>query len=160
MTKYSPLTDDLESRGSETIHYRFGQLDDIVGGLPSSARRHRAWWSNEGGSRSHVQSQAWMNAGYVVEIVDLAREMVGFRRVSPARGALILAFYVRYDSPNAPPKGVLHISKELVDRLAAGIRGDERSLAELPLLEVEVSIRAGDEWQHEHWDTRFGVVLH
>lgn len=159
MLKYAPLTDELVACGSETIRYEFRQLDDLVGGLPPSARRHRAWWSNEIGSGGHVQSRAWMTAGFVVENVDLAVGVVEFRRVAPERGPLVFAFYVRQSSPNSPPEGVLHISRELVEQLAAGVRGDVRSQEELPLLEVEVPIRAGDEWVHEHWDTRFHVMV-
>jgi len=159
MLKYSPLTNDLAARGTDSIRYEFHQLDDLLGGLPPSARNHRAWWSNEGGARSHVQSQAWAIAGYAVESVDLAREVVQFRRKSRPRVGTTFAFYVRPDSHHEPPRAVLHISPELVPKLVAAISSGESS-GELPLLEVQVPVRYGDEWIHPRWDTRFAVVLH
>ncbi|MEV6637072.1 hypothetical protein AB0M54_40685 [Actinoplanes sp. NPDC051470] len=45
--------------------------------LPRSAFRYQAWWSNEIGG-NHVQAHAWMNAGWRVDGVDLARQEVTF----------------------------------------------------------------------------------
>jgi hypothetical protein len=56
---------------------RFSDIEELLGfPLPRSARRHAAWWSNSGGA--HVQSLAWMNAGYRTEDVDLEQETVRF----------------------------------------------------------------------------------
>jgi hypothetical protein len=53
----------------------FVEISRLVGGLPPSARRHRAWWAN---SPSHVQAHAWLELGRRVEAVDLEREVVRF----------------------------------------------------------------------------------
>jgi hypothetical protein len=52
----------------------FGQLDELVGGLPPSARALRVWWSND----SKTQARAWRAAGWHVETVSLDRERVRF----------------------------------------------------------------------------------
>jgi hypothetical protein len=41
-------------------------MDRLVDGLPPSAHRHRAWWSNER-KGNHVQAAAWLEAGRRVE---------------------------------------------------------------------------------------------
>lgn len=48
-------------------------LDELVGGLPPSALKHRAWWS---GDRSHVN--AWKSAGFRLGAVHLGVS-VGFQ---------------------------------------------------------------------------------
>jgi hypothetical protein len=49
----------------------------LVGGLPRSAYLYRAWWSNEADGR-HDEANAWMNAGRLVEHVDLSSRTVRF----------------------------------------------------------------------------------
>lgn len=75
MAKYDPLRRHLASRAGRDIGMTFDEVDGLVGGLPESARRHRAWWSNErdGG---HVQARAWMDAGWRVSDVNLTAERV------------------------------------------------------------------------------------
>jgi hypothetical protein len=53
----------------------FGEIDQIVGGLPSSALKHRAWWSND---RTHTQATAWLGCNRMVIAVDLNRGAVTF----------------------------------------------------------------------------------
>ena len=48
--------------GAVTLSW--AQLEDIAGGLPSSATNHRAWWS---GDRPHVR--AWKSAGFRIDEV-------------------------------------------------------------------------------------------
>lgn len=77
MGKYDILRDRL--RGApEVVEWTFEDLADLVGGLPSSAREHQAWWGNE---HTHVQSAAWLAEGYRVEAVDLVQGRVRFERV-------------------------------------------------------------------------------
>lgn len=76
MSKYEALARHL--RGSAgRIEVNFEDVEEILGyPLPASARRHAAWWSNSGGT--HVQSQAWLSAGYRTEQVDLVQERLVF----------------------------------------------------------------------------------
>ena len=52
------------------------EIVTLVGGLPASAYRHSAWWSNN--AIGHVQAQAWLNAGRLVTAIDLVGERVWF----------------------------------------------------------------------------------
>lgn len=76
MSKYDPLFRHLSnSRG--TVDLQFSDIEEILGfRLPGSARNHPAWWSNSGGT--HVQSAAWLAAGYKTEDVNVEQETVRF----------------------------------------------------------------------------------
>jgi hypothetical protein len=78
MGKYDPLRDSLRAAPDE-IEWAVEDLSRLVGGLPASAREHPAWWGNE---HTHVQSAAWLSAGYRVEAVDLVGGRVRFRRAN------------------------------------------------------------------------------
>lgn len=78
-TKYYPLYDHLRQSGRDELTLTFYALEELLGErLPATARTQRAWWSNR--SRGAVQATAWMRAGYHVEKIDLAAEIVTFRK--------------------------------------------------------------------------------
>ncbi len=79
MSKYSALRRHLEGEPGTSVEMAFAEIDDIVGGLPASARRYSAWWSNEL-EGTHVQARAWMDAGWTVASVNLNAELVRFER--------------------------------------------------------------------------------
>jgi len=82
MGKYDPLGQYLFTSGSRTISLSFDQVGELVrGGLPWSAYQYQAWWANEREPRTHVHKQAWMAAGYVVDVIDLNTQRVRFRKV-------------------------------------------------------------------------------
>jgi hypothetical protein len=64
----------------------FREIEALIGSpLPPSARRHRAWWSNN--PTNSVITCAWLDAGYRSAEVDMAGEKLVFRRVAaPAPG--------------------------------------------------------------------------
>ena len=74
MSKYDPLRDYLASLDQSSVTMSFGRVAELVGPLPSSARRHRAWWAND----SKVEARAWRAAGWHVESVDQRNERVVF----------------------------------------------------------------------------------
>lgn len=76
MSKYNALTEHLSSRPAP-ITMTFAELDRVVGGLPASAGRHRAWWSNEVDG-THVQARGWLSANRRVGDVDLNTRRVTF----------------------------------------------------------------------------------
>jgi hypothetical protein len=81
--KYEPLSVELRSafgRGEALVELGFEDVARIVGGLPPSAVRSRQWWANG----SNVQAQAWRDAGFRVERVDLVGCRVIFARAAPA----------------------------------------------------------------------------
>lgn len=81
MSKYDPLTRHLSSRNLSRIPMRFGELEDLLGfPLPASARRHRAWWSNN--PSNSVMTKAWLEAGYQSEQVDLCSEKLVFAKLN------------------------------------------------------------------------------
>jgi hypothetical protein len=85
-TKYLPMRKmllDAADRGAQEITSTFDELDRLIpGGLPSSARRHRAWWSNSGQPHSEV----WRGAGWLVDGVDqFGRGWVRFRQAGAGR---------------------------------------------------------------------------
>lgn len=79
MSKYRPLADFLKDKGGAAIPLSFAEIEKIIGaGLPPSARKHRAWWSNN--PRGSVVTMAWRDAGYRTTQVDLGEERVTFLR--------------------------------------------------------------------------------
>lgn len=90
MPKYDVLKDRLSADGRAVVVLDWAELQDLLdGGLPASARRHRAWWSNEPQGR-HAQARGWLDAGYLVDDVNLPSGPVIFKRVQEV-------------SPSAPP---------------------------------------------------------
>ncbi len=76
-SRYSPLSDYLAALGGSEAKMTFGEVENLVGGLPDSARRHRAWWSNS----SHV-ARAWQDAGWHLHSVNQVTEQVVFVRAT------------------------------------------------------------------------------
>jgi hypothetical protein len=72
--KYRPLT-ELLRRNPGGVELSFAAIDDLIGGLPPSARTQRPWWAN---TMSHPQSRAWLDAGMKVQTVDLLEGRVRF----------------------------------------------------------------------------------
>jgi hypothetical protein len=77
---YQPLSAHLDALGQTRVNLTFSAIERILGrALPASARKHRAWWSNErSGSHSHARS--WMDVGWHVATVDFNAGRVEFER--------------------------------------------------------------------------------
>ena len=83
-TKYGPLNRYLIRRGKYTDKARlsFAEIEGIIGdNLPFGAIRNPSWWSN---TQSSVQGEAWTNAGWRVQDVNLQERTVTFRKVESA----------------------------------------------------------------------------
>lgn len=79
-SSYAPLAEHLAAANDNVETLSFAQLERVLGRpLPASARRHRAWWSNES-SGTHTHAAAWMGAGWVADAIDLDSGVVTFRR--------------------------------------------------------------------------------
>lgn len=74
MSKYDPLLAYLAARPGG-LSVSFEEINRLVGGLPPSASRWRAWWAND---PTHVHAHAWLDSGHRVETVDLGRGEVTF----------------------------------------------------------------------------------
>lgn len=83
-SKYDPLRDWLGNSDDRNPKLTFDEIEEMVGRLPPSARKHQAWWANN--PSSHVQARAWETAGYRVEGFDQTREWVRFTRVARLEG--------------------------------------------------------------------------
>lgn len=74
---YAMLREALD-RAAGDVTWSFTDIEEILGrDLPASARRHRAWWANDG---KHSQAAAWLAAGYRVGRVALDAQHVTFAR--------------------------------------------------------------------------------
>ncbi|MGQ5263635.1 DUF6884 domain-containing protein [Micromonospora sp. ZYX-F-536] len=73
MTQWNALSEAL-ARGEPSVRLTWPELDRMVGGLPPSAARHRAWWS---GDRPHVR--IWRSAGYTLGHLVLGEEITFLR---------------------------------------------------------------------------------
>jgi len=143
MAKYEALTEHLSRmKGS---HYRmsFAEIEKIVGDkLPASARKHRAWWSNN--PDNSVMTKAWLVAGWISSDVDMMGMKLVFRR-DPERGkASVLARKER--TPEGKNDLVLHgIPDETVRilRLRAQIGGQtvEHLASDILIANVSLSVK-------------------
>ena len=85
MSKYDPLREYLRRRQVGIWTASFKEVEKVLGRpLPTSARKHRAWWGNED-EGAHVHAHAWRDAGWHVDHAELDMEMVRFRRDEPFR---------------------------------------------------------------------------
>lgn len=74
--KYDPLREALDSAPSdESVSFTFVELDELVQGLPRSARDHRSWWGNTF-SHNRPHALAWMSIGRRVSEVRLGDAVV------------------------------------------------------------------------------------
>lgn len=81
MSRYRNLTDHLTSIGDDAVTLSFDEIDDLVGGLPPSARKHASWWANS--TKPSGQSRHWMTAGRKAS-VDMDQLLVTFRKADVA----------------------------------------------------------------------------
>ena len=77
---YDALGQHLQRLSARTVTLTFADLERVFKRpLPTSARVHRAWWSNER-SGAHTHARAWMAIGWIVDRVNLRNSTVTFRR--------------------------------------------------------------------------------
>src|SRR5690348_16711517 len=82
MGKYRPLRDFLCKQQLNEIRMTFDQIERVIGEkLPPKAQHYRAWWSNS--PTNNVMTQAWLDAGFRSEQVDMQGRKVVFRKVAP-----------------------------------------------------------------------------
>ena len=80
--KYDPLEKYLRSLpvSQEEVVLSFDIIEKVLNDtLPPSAHEHRAWWGNQQ-QGTHVEAIAWMDAGWMVDTVDLKEKWVKFVR--------------------------------------------------------------------------------
>ncbi|MEQ9368083.1 MAG: helix-turn-helix transcriptional regulator [Coleofasciculus chthonoplastes F3-SA18-01] len=78
-SKYQPLLEFLQQSNKAEVILTFAEIEELMNDtLPDSARQKRAWWSNR--RKGALQANAWMEAGYWVEDIDLEQQRVTFRQ--------------------------------------------------------------------------------
>lgn len=109
MGKYEPLTEFLKDASQNEVRMSFDEIEKIIGRqLPSSARRHRAWWSNN--PENSVMTKAWLDAGWKSEQVDMEARKLVFRRMRKNDA----------DEPPTPGKPTLYGALKGIVRIAPG----------------------------------------
>jgi predicted transcriptional regulator len=84
MSKYDALNKHLSQADSQIVEMKFSEIEQVINdNLPLSARKHRAWWSNN--PSNSVITYAWLNAGFQTEKVDMAAQRLLFRRVKKSQ---------------------------------------------------------------------------
>ena len=115
MSKYEPLREHLARLEDVVWAAKLEEVETIIGSsLPKSAREHRTWWANSGGSLVH--QNAWLDAGWRVERTDLMRDVIVFRRLRIG-GTAIAANASRADRPSKNPQRAAE--KRLAKEMAA-----------------------------------------
>ncbi len=80
--KYAPLEKYLRNlpTNEEEVTLTFESIEKILHEpLPASAREEEHWWENQKRGLQ-VEANAWMDAGWMVEVVDLYEKWVRFVR--------------------------------------------------------------------------------
>ncbi len=86
MAKYDLLHAFLIDHHAAEIVLRFDELEQILdANLPPSAHKYREWWANER-EGMYTHAHAWMEAGWLVDTVNLAEKWVRFSRAPKPRG--------------------------------------------------------------------------
>lgn len=64
---------------SSRIQLTYGEIEEIIRKpLPDSAYKYREWWANGG----HSQADAWLDAGWKVEEVNLGKSVVFIKDIA------------------------------------------------------------------------------
>lgn len=67
------------SASEQEITLPFEQIERIINDkLPPSAYEYQAWWENHRGT--HVEADAWLNTGWLVDTINLSEKWVRFVR--------------------------------------------------------------------------------
>lgn len=79
MGKYEPLAQKLKDLTVDRWEAEFTEIEQVLGfALPPTAAKNPTWWSNS--REGHAQSQAWLDAGWKTEKVDVNGRKVTFQR--------------------------------------------------------------------------------
>lgn len=95
-SKYYSLYLALRARPEDEIEMSFEQIERLIGeGLPDTARRSRAFWSNR---KTGHQSRAWLDNDLLVDSVDIPSEKVRWRRIGRGYDIQSSEKGIRWDS--------------------------------------------------------------
>ena len=83
---YEILAHHLRESPGTSLQMKFSEVEAVVGPLPESARKYRAWWSNNA-SHTHAR-HGWLAAGWKTTNVDMVGELLTFMRGPSAMKSL------------------------------------------------------------------------
>jgi hypothetical protein len=126
--KYRPLRDYLGGCAGSTARMTFAELEALVGVLPDSARRHRAWWGNNDATS---EARAWLDAGWRVESVNQAAGEVVFTRGTAARAG--------NGRPSAPEASAAYVDAEVSTAMTARAQARGLDCGKLVCLVAELN---------------------
>ena len=89
----------------------FEDIEEVLGAkLPPSARKHRAWWSNN--PTNSPMTLAWRAGGYESARVDMEKGNLVFRKVGPGEGLCEIELWVGGDmyQKDHDDTGPLHVA--------------------------------------------------
>ena len=110
--KYQSLMDHLFSLSDPTWETTFGEIEKVIGDtLPESARKHQAWWANQGSGHS----QYWQRAGWKSTDVDIGNERLTFVRKEDRRN--LVGLETMQERPEIAPLTVAEAKAGLAAQL-------------------------------------------
>ena len=59
----------------------FAEIGNLGIDLPKSAYDHRAWWANDRTTEHRPMRDAWLDAGWETEDVDMQGQTLTFRKI-------------------------------------------------------------------------------
>lgn len=81
MSKYSLFANYLQSLDIDQVTVTFSEFEKIISNkLPPSARKHREWWANAVSDSTHTWANIWLDLGWKVSSLDIAKEYVVFSK--------------------------------------------------------------------------------
>ena len=78
MGKYDPLKAFLQEQSSENVPMTFAEIEGLLGTSLPKSKQYPAWWSNN--PSNNTMTQAWLDAGFATEQVDIASGRLVFRK--------------------------------------------------------------------------------
>ena len=79
LLKYIPLRDYLASYRASKLNLSLEHIEHILDSkLEAAAYAFKSWWEN---NKENPQANAWLEAGWEAEDIDLQRQVILFKRV-------------------------------------------------------------------------------
>ncbi len=77
MRKYAPLAGHLAEQTSDRVELTLSEIEEIIGATLPRMAGTRDWWQHNG---NRMHPHAWIEAGWDVEQISLARQAITFVR--------------------------------------------------------------------------------
>lgn len=147
--RYEPLTRYLEGRRDATVTLSFHDIEAILDrALPSSARRHQAWWAN---TETHSHADSWLRIGWRTRNLNLADQMIAFERADrmPTRGLSDGAVAFEHEAPRVAKADLVTVdrgklgvtARRILDDYTTEFGGDVQAALDKALHEARIAFR-------------------